>query len=138
MSERKGRMMTAAVVLAWLVVYGQVLRVWAEDLWHDPNYGHGVPLAVFLLVLGVMRMRRPSDSDSAPTSNRWIVWGTLAFMIGVGGILAANDSLRRWSAILAALAILEALAPWRTVRSWRAPLLAMLLLVAGVWVSLPF
>jgi len=123
------------VAAAWLLLYAPVLRSWAVDLWNDPNYGHGLVLGVALLLLGVFRMRRTEGPESGETRTPgWILWAGLGFVLALGGILASNDSLLRWSSMLSAIAILEALAGNRVCAAWRAPLLAMLLLVPWPYV----
>jgi len=134
MTVRRDRILLLVTGLAWALVYARVLRVWAQDLWYDPNYGHCLPLAAILLFLGFFRWRREPAEGQEGGWGSWYAWGIAAFVLGIGGVLAANDSLLRWSAVFAATAILQALATPRVRRAWTAPILALLLLVPWPYV----
>jgi len=134
MKTMRLRFTVVFAALAFVLAYDRILQSWIADLYSDPNYGHGLVLGCLLLALGAWRSLK-RDPDPRPGGrNLWWVWGLLALGMAVGGLLVANDSLMRWSLVLAALACVEALAPASMVRVWRGPLLALLLLVPWPYV----
>ncbi len=134
MNSLRSMILGLATAFAWLLLYAPTLVVWFEDLWNDPNYGHGLPLAVILVGAGVIRHRRGERVEDGPPSSSWMLWAGSGFGLGLAGVLAANDSLLRWSAVLSGLGLLEALLGKRAREAWRAPLLATLLLVPWPYV----
>lgn len=124
----------AFAALAFLLAYAQIFRGWVADLISDPNYGHGLVLGGLLIALAVWRSLKGPESGNSDPARVWWLWGLLALLAAVGGLLVSNDSLLRWSLVLAALSGLEALAPAKIVSAWRGPLLALLLLVPWPYV----
>lgn len=134
MTRRGGMLLLVGVVAMWLLLWVPVLKVWAEDLWNDPNYGHGLPLAAILLGIGILRARRSAGGDGSQVGNAWVWWLVAGCALGLGGFLAANDSLLRYSTVLTAIAGVMALCDERARRAWRGPLLAFVLLVPWPYV----
>jgi exosortase len=124
----------AFVALSFFLAYAQIFRGWVKDLISDPNYGHGLILGGLLLVLALWRSLQGKQRGELALGRVWWGWALLALVTAAGGLLVANDSLLRWSLVLAALAAVEALAPVRIVSAWRGPLLALLLLVPWPYV----
>ncbi|HKI84845.1 MAG TPA: exosortase/archaeosortase family protein [Candidatus Krumholzibacteria bacterium] len=124
----------AFATLAFLLAYAQIFKGWVADLISDPNYGHGLVLGGLLIALAIWRSLKGDESGERGLAPIWWGWALMALLAAVGGLLVANDSLLRWSLILAVLAAVESLAPAKIVSAWRGPLLALLLLVPWPYV----
>jgi len=120
----------ALAALAWGLAFGPTLAVWARDAWHDPNYGHVLPLSAVLLAVAVWRTWR----GTAPFTIPWRPTLALGGVAALGGILGSEAYSLRVGAVLGLAAALAGLAPERVRAAWTGPVLAHLSLIPWPYV----
>lgn len=123
-------LLLAVAAVAWGFAFGPSVVVWTQDAWQDPNYGHVVPLSLFLVGLGVWRTVRGTRPVDLPWAGLLVV-GAVAAAVG---ILASEAYSLRVGAILCLAAGVVGLAAPRFRAAWTGPVLAHLLLIPWPYV----
>jgi len=128
-SSRTGTAFAVLLLSAMvMILYGRVLGPWAQQLWDDPNYGHGLLVPVFTAYL--LRRERERWRASLPqTSN----WGLSIMLCAIGllilGTLGAEHFTARLSLLMLISGIIVFLAGWRALRSIASPLAYLVFMI---------
>ena len=132
----------ALVLLSAMVtiLYARVLVPWAQQLWGDPNYGHGLLVPVFSGYL-LWRERKRWRASPLQTSD----WGLPIMLCAIGllilGTLGAEHFTARVSLLILISGMIVFLAGWKALRSIAFPiayLVFMIPLPAIVYYQLTF
>jgi exosortase len=118
----------AFVLLAFLVVYREVLPKLVHDWATDDNYSHGfliLPIAAFL----VWERRHLVRGNGARPSAWGLALLTASLGVLVAGVLGADLFLSRISMIGVTAGAIVFLGGWRTLRTLVFPLLFLLLMI---------
>jgi exosortase len=128
MQDVKPKLLLAAAVGAFLVLYWPVLRRLAHDWLHDDNYSHGVlvvPLAAYFVW---ERRERLAAIVAAPTIlGLPVIAGGLAMLLA--GLLGAELFLTRFSLIPVVIGSLLFVLGWQALRILAFPLGFLLLMI---------